>query len=592
MDNMSGSAGQTKEKRRKTYQDLDPETRMKRIAQNRAAQKAFRERKERKMRELEKKVVDLESLTKLNEVETGFLRDQLSLLVKELKKYRPETKQDSKVLRYLEKYNSMQRQAQEVTTQKQQRYPSTALATGNRIFKESSALPPGATIIRQDLESFNEQNRHNFNNSTGQLTPPHKGRDKQSSVSTSASNSNSNSNSEPNSEPNSMQDQATVTTSTGTDDGEGDWLDDVMKSHEKHAQPATGIDFNNYFDEQISEFCGKLNQACGTKTCPIPQSKSKSNTPLPIKSVASVSSQGASPGIFHEKASSGNDLKENLTADPAFLSNTWADELSLTGKSLPEIDGNGNDSANVDGNPGFGQLGFGDSFLSNDLLFSPTSPTYSSSVLGSGRTQEVYRSATVENTVIEEQKNKTTELPFINSSLAFPDKQDNSFFRDTDVFNFDDKEGDENFESSTDIINDIFGDNLTPAENKGSSLNSSINEKISTPNSDKRSISSSLKPEGTDSLFRHSSFKTSQAVPDLSLDSDEEEENDESVVPSGDDGLLRCSEIWDRITAHPKYSDIDIDGLCSELMAKAKCSERGVVINADDVQVALNKHMA
>lgn len=73
-------------------------------------------------------------------------------------------------------------------------------------------------------------------------------------------------------------------------------------------------------------------------------------------------------------------------------------------------------------------------------------------------------------------------------------------------------------------------------------------------------------------------------------DDDEDDENDNTVVPSRDDGLLRCSEIWDRITAHPKYSDIDIDGLCSELMAKAKCSERGVVINADDVQVALNKH--
>ena len=67
--------------------------------------------------------------------------------------------------------------------------------------------------------------------------------------------------------------------------------------------------------------------------------------------------------------------------------------------------------------------------------------------------------------------------------------------------------------------------------------------------------------------------------------------NDNDVVPSKEGSLLRCSEIWDRITTHPKYSDIDVDGLCSELMAKAKCSERGVVINAEDVQLALNKHM-
>lgn len=593
----SGKANATKDKRRKTYQDLDPETRMKRIAQNRAAQKAFRERKERKMRELEKKVVDLESLTKLNEVETSFLRDQLSVLVKELKKYRPETKQDSKVLRYLEKYNSMQKQAKELTTQQQlqlqlqqqqqQRHPSTALATGNRISKESSVLP-GATIIRQDLESFSEKNRHNFNNATGQLTPPHKA--KKDSVSSS---------SDPSSNDSIKQEMGTVGTATSADD-EDDWLDNVMKGHEQMAngKPSAGVDFNNYFDEQVSEFCGKLNQACGTKACPIPQSKSKANTPLPSRSVASGSSQGATPAIFQGNASNNgdNNMNANLSTDPAFLSNTWGDDLSpASNQNMPTsvFNGNSNDSANADGSSGFGQLGFGDNFLGNDILFSPNSPTYSPSVLGSGRTQEVYRSAAVQKTVIEEQKNKTTELPFINSSLAFPNNQDNSFFRDTDTFGFEDNEGDDNFGSNNNLMNDIFGDNISPAENNELTLNGLVNEDLATtPQSDKPSVTGSLKPEGSAGLFRHSSFKPCQTVPDLSVDSDAEEENDESVVPSGDNGLLRCSEIWDRITAHPKYSDIDIDGLCSELMAKAKCSERGVVINADDVQVALNKHMA
>lgn len=59
-------------------------------------------------------------------------------------------------------------------------------------------------------------------------------------------------------------------------------------------------------------------------------------------------------------------------------------------------------------------------------------------------------------------------------------------------------------------------------------------------------------------------------------------EEKEEVIPAGQK-TMRCSEIWDRITSHPKYTEIDIDGLCKELQTKAKCSEKGVVINVNDV---------
>lgn len=54
------------------------------------------------------------------------------------------------------------------------------------------------------------------------------------------------------------------------------------------------------------------------------------------------------------------------------------------------------------------------------------------------------------------------------------------------------------------------------------------------------------------------------------------------VIPAGAK-TMKCSEIWDRITTHPRYTEIDIDGLCKELQTKAKCSEKGVVINVNDV---------
>lgn len=57
----------------------------------------------------------------------------------------------------------------------------------------------------------------------------------------------------------------------------------------------------------------------------------------------------------------------------------------------------------------------------------------------------------------------------------------------------------------------------------------------------------------------------------------------DSIVPNSDQSLMKCSQIWERVTAHPKFTDIDIDSLCQELKQKAKCSEKGVVVNGTDV---------
>lgn len=45
----------------------------------------------------------------------------------------------------------------------------------------------------------------------------------------------------------------------------------------------------------------------------------------------------------------------------------------------------------------------------------------------------------------------------------------------------------------------------------------------------------------------------------------------------------------DKLQDRPDFKDgsLDIDGLCSELRAKARCSESGVVIDQKDVDAAL-----
>ncbi|QPG75628.1 hypothetical protein FOA43_002985 [Brettanomyces nanus] len=63
----------------------------------------------------------------------------------------------------------------------------------------------------------------------------------------------------------------------------------------------------------------------------------------------------------------------------------------------------------------------------------------------------------------------------------------------------------------------------------------------------------------------------------------EGDDDSNETVPNTSGKMMKCSQIWERITSHPRFSEIDIDGLCSELKQKAKCSEHGVVVNGGDV---------
>ncbi|KAF2193517.1 PAP1-domain-containing protein [Zopfia rhizophila CBS 207.26] len=67
---------------------------------------------------------------------------------------------------------------------------------------------------------------------------------------------------------------------------------------------------------------------------------------------------------------------------------------------------------------------------------------------------------------------------------------------------------------------------------------------------------------------------------------------DDEVVPGEDPSqMLNCHKIWDKLSNRADFKDgtIDIDNLCSELRAKARCSESGVVVDHKDVEAALQR---
>lgn len=63
---------------------------------------------------------------------------------------------------------------------------------------------------------------------------------------------------------------------------------------------------------------------------------------------------------------------------------------------------------------------------------------------------------------------------------------------------------------------------------------------------------------------------------------------DEETVPARSETFLPCHAVWDKISAHPKFGEIDINGLCAELRTKARCSTTGAVMSEQDVKHVLS----
>ncbi|ORY97465.1 hypothetical protein BCR43DRAFT_513876 [Syncephalastrum racemosum] len=59
---------------------------------------------------------------------------------------------------------------------------------------------------------------------------------------------------------------------------------------------------------------------------------------------------------------------------------------------------------------------------------------------------------------------------------------------------------------------------------------------------------------------------------------------DHTSTADTDVALIPCTEVWDRLTEHPAFEDMDVSRLCEEVKKKAKCSGSGPVIDENDLQ--------
>lgn len=459
---------------------IDTEPKSKRTAQNRAAQRAYRERKERKMKELEDKVRLLEDANVRALTETDFLRAQVDVLKNELAKYTGgsdflDLNLPTKV-GHLSHPNNHHSNVSTGT-------PHGSMSSSNSVASLDNDKPSSASSVSNNSPGFAFDNPWSKDN-IQKLKHQHQ-QQQQQKVPQGVPDLvlGSSSSSTP------LNDNLLVTPESLTG------LSTSSKYTGQNNVP-TNLDFTNQFDEQVDPFCVKLNEACGTKSNPVPKFKrsgSKANTSVtnnsPLAHLVSPESQ-----------------QYTNSSNIDFMNDSF-------------FNGVGTDyNFNFDSKNGSIQDPL--SFLQDDnfdlaLAFGDPSPT------GNEAEADPISLLTTEESIYDPLTNNSDKL--------------------CSTVKADDVNTDFNF-------NDFVKNSLPEKQEKG---------KYEPPSTSK------------------------------TTNNNEEEDKDE-VVPAPPQ-TLKCSEIWDRITSHPKYTELDIDGLCNELKSKAKCSEKGVVINTADVNQLLER---
>lgn len=454
---------------------LESVPKSKRAAQNRAAQRAYRERKERKMLDLEDKVKALEDETVRANTESDLLKAQVKMLKNELIRYRGNS--DFSDLNLPNKVGHLSHPQSNLGAAKSETPASTDSSPDDQ--KDFSVDFPWS---KDNLKNLRDSLNTSVSSGTGQSNYQLPDLVSGSSSSTSPLNENilvspdsNNSNSNPS----------------------------TVNSHE--------FDFAAGFEEQVDPFCVQLNEACGTKQCPVPK----------YQRTKSVSE-----------------------AENAALAQFPAQQYSSPFTTL--IDNRNNEEL-------------------SDPFFNNTNPTnYDFTLSG----------------------DNLDPLSFLNDtnfdvSLAFADNVNPSGYPATEVK----KEHDPiasltTEESAYDPLNYV---------NTNFNFNEFVKSSVPSESSNSRSNSFNDVKSSVSSVSSYNNYS-----PQISKNTGKpviirEEDDDENIIVPAAEKTVRCSEIWDRITSHPKYTEIDIDGLCNELKSKAKCSERGVVLNSADVNQLLEQ---
>lgn len=454
---------------------INSEPKNKRTAQNRAAQRAFRERKQQRMEELEVKVKELEDEKKAASTESDFLRMQVEMLSAELSKFRGA------------EFNISGLKFDKPTTE---RKPSTDSSTSSKKSVQTN--------------SSNNKGRYNLEFPWNNL----KGNEKAGlSYSESSNSYKGESSLSPGSDILSSSESPSL-------NGNNNNVNASISSTTNRSKGFVG-DYN--FDKDFNEksFCHELGSACGTKENPVPKN------PTAVEDFSlDLTNQPSKQDLSNLDLRSSSDFMSLFNVDSPYDQNLVFN-LDQSNKILDDLD-----------------------FLKN-----PNTNTYRDTV----ENAQLFDGLDVskDNLNLNSEFDPITAL---TSEQSAYDPFEIGLVADSQV-------------GST-------VPSLSPAGNSSSKSTTTEHSSMSKYINDGSPTDFFGNPEKEAPKKNHQAFFDSE------------------VVPNNENELIKCSQIWDRVTSHPKYSELDIEGLCTELRTKAKCSDKGVVVKKEELDHLLDSSVS
>ncbi|OWB80860.1 hypothetical protein B5S32_g5175 [[Candida] boidinii] len=517
------------------------EPKNKRTAQNRAAQRAFRERKEKRMKELELKVELLENEKSQISNESELLRMQVETLMEELNKVNNNNKNGNNnppisldALKKLTSSNTStnsnntnnsgnnsnirKNHDNSVSSQSSNAYSPSDSSTFDKYTPGSSSSTPNSTNYTSNSSTNINSSKLNNTNSNNNITnnqpsvlnsrkfqfPWSNSNDfslekdgeipfeflvKSSSLNSSNPNASENINNNNNTNSNLQQ-----VPELSSCESNKSWS---SKSSPANLVMTANDNFTGEFDESVNSFCAELGNVCGTRANPIPKDYNNTNIVTDPTTVSSVDDFNSPFQVLIDNTNQQQQQQQNQQQ-----------QQQQQQQSQQKVTQQSNNNTKIMDNSDF--------LLNSNFL---TQPFDASLVFNNN------------NSVAQTPSSNLYDLNYDFDAFA-PEEED---------------------------ANDLILNGLVTEDSKFDPLNNNPKFEM---NYDDDSTNNNNNAEVGD---------------------------EDVVVPNNSQNLMKCSQIWERITSHPRFSEIDIDGLCTELKSKAKCSENGVVVGARDVSDTLSK---
>ncbi|KAI5370787.1 Putative basic-leucine zipper domain, transcription factor PAP1, Yap1 redox domain superfamily [Septoria linicola] len=527
---------------------LTNEPTTKRKAQNRAAQRAFRERKEKHLKDLEEKVTSLTKTTEADKHENGMLKAQVERLQMELREYRKRLSLNSGSVRSSPPLNPMNSQQRS----------NSGSAYGENFsfdFPKFGALPGSQLFGNQSISNGNSPiNQHD--NVTPPVVQSPVNLNGFSQTQTQAQNSRQNSLGRSLS-PQNAQRQNSNPGSTGS------------PAHLAGADVAFAPYSTN---DNMHGFASTLPQMTGDGG-----SFGDLFSPNLLKSANmnnyfNNESQNSAPSSTRNTGSTDNGDDSTSGLNRVFQFNSVSNSSDTTSPSASSnsqwnMNGNGNSSCGTSPEPSHDSPALKDTFCD--------------------KVNKAATNAQLTPANLNSQSNMNSMYGFGNTDFTNPSPL-NTF--DPVLFG-DYRDTNDAIVGGGDFTGGFFDDalNSVPFDYQSPSNLFGI---LQSPQQAQATLPAVNKPAAAPTPSRNLMAEIEKTCgggdEDYGLPGTQKTT---TTKPTDGGKFISCNNIWNQLQSNPDFKEgkFDLDGLCSELRAKAKCSESGVMVDQDHVNAALKK---